>query len=186
LVVCSWSSVCSFDGRQDDLRWLTVGDATFVGQRAADDEWDTVGVKEVEVRTISGQRHSFFVSPFTTVLEMKAKMREEFGKHQKVQVFASNGRRLHDTQPLFDKIHTGEVLHLAVDIGGGGKRQRAAKAKQHDETAPLSRLGGLHRALVLPVLGFGPLLRHKCWRLAALVLEWCFNLVAAVAWAGLG
>jgi hypothetical protein len=82
-----------------------------------------VGVKEVEVRTVSGQKHSFFVGPHTTVLEMKAKMREEFGKHQKVQVFASDGRRLHDTQSLFTHTHAGEVLHLAVDISGGGVKK---------------------------------------------------------------
>jgi hypothetical protein len=114
-----------------------------------------VGVKEVEVRTVSGQKHSFFVGPHTTVLEMKAKMREEFGKHQKVQVFASNGRRLHDTQPLFDKIHTGEVLHIAADIGGGGSGKRgktthkqhlkggsrAKQSKQVSDSAPSLRVG---------------------------------------------
>ena len=137
MVVCSWSSVCSFHRRQDHLRWLTSGDATFVGQRVADDEWDTVEVKEGEVRTVSGQKHSFFMGPNTTVLQMKAEMVGKLGTRQKMQVFASDGRRLHDTQSLFTHTHAGEVLHLAVDISGGGKRQRAAKSKQHSETAPL-------------------------------------------------
>ena len=93
---------------------------------------------------MAGQTRSIVIGRHATFLELKARMYGQQGGRISLFKTAVDGSktRLHSCQHIGNHTEDQDMLFAIEKVEGGGKRQRAAKAKQHDETAPLSRVGG--------------------------------------------